>query len=43
MTGTQGEFSLKNVKKGTYALQISYIGYVTKCIDVDLSTQKKRP
>ena len=24
-TGTQGEFSLKDVKKGTYALQISYI------------------
>ena len=41
-TGAQGEFSLKNVKKGTYALQISYIGYATKCIDVDLSSQKKK-
>ena len=41
-TGTQGEFSLKNVKKGTYALKITYIGYATKCIDVDLSTQKKK-
>jgi len=41
-TGAQGEFSLKNVKKGTYALKISYIGYATKCIDVDLSTQKKK-
>ena len=41
-TGAQGEFSLKNVKKGTYALKISYIGYTTKCIDVDLSTQKKK-
>ena len=41
-TGSQGEFNLKNVKKGAYTLQISYIGYATKCIDVDLSTQKKK-
>ena len=41
-TGTQGEFSLKNVKKGTYVLKISYIGYVTKCVNVDLNTQKKK-
>ena len=41
-TGTQGEFSLKNVKKGTYALQVSYIGYATKCISVDLTQQKKK-
>jgi hypothetical protein len=41
-TGAQGEFNLKNVKKGAYALQVSYIGYATKCIDVDLSTQKKK-
>ena len=41
-TGTQGEFSLKNVKKGTYALQVSYIGYATKSISVNLTQQKKK-
>ncbi len=41
-TGAQGEFSLKNVKKGTYALQVSYIGYATKSISVDLTQQKKK-
>ena len=41
-TGTQGEFSLKNVKKGAYALQVSYIGYATKSISVDLTQQKKK-
>ena len=41
-TGAQGEFSLKNMKKGTYALQVSYIGYVTKSISVDLTQQKKK-
>ena len=41
-TGAQGEFSLKNVKKGTYALQVSYIGYATKNISVDLTQQKKK-
>ena len=41
-TGAQGEFSLKNVKKGAYALQISYIGYATKNISVDLTQQKKK-
>ena len=42
MTGAQGEFSFKNVKKGSYVLRISYIGYVMKCVDVDLSSQKKK-
>lgn len=41
-TGAQGEFSLKNVKKGTYTLQVSYIGYATKSISVDLTHQKKK-
>ncbi|MCR4958862.1 MAG: outer membrane beta-barrel protein [Prevotella sp.] len=41
-TGTQGEFSLKNVKKGAFALKISYVGYETKCISVDLTQQKKK-
>ena len=41
-TGTQGEFSLKGVDKGAYALKVSYIGYSTKCIAVNLTTQKKK-
>ena len=41
-TGAQGDFSLKDVKKGTYLLKISYIGYVTKFVGVDLKTQKKK-
>lgn len=41
-TGATGEFNLKNVKKGTYALKVSYVGYATKSIDVDLTTQKKK-
>lgn len=40
-TSIQGDFSFKNVKKGTYALKISSVGYVTKYIDVNLNTQKK--
>ena len=36
-TGAQGEFSLKNVKKGAYVLQVSYVGYATKSISVDLT------
>ena len=41
-TGTQGEFNLKNVKKGDYTVKISFIGYVTKYIGVELNKQKKR-
>ena len=41
-TGAQGEFSLKNVKKGAYVLQVSYVGYATKSISVDLTQQKKK-
>ena len=40
-TGTQGEFTFKNVKKGEYTLKISFVGYVTKYVDVNLNTQKK--
>ena len=40
-TGSQGEFTFKNVKKGTYSLKISFVGFTTKYVDVDLSTQKK--
>lgn len=41
-TGAQGEFNLKNVKKRAYALQVSYIGYATKDISVDLTQQKNK-
>lgn len=41
-TGAQGEFLFKNVKKGEYTLKISYIGFVTKYVGVDLKTQKKK-
>ena len=41
-TGSQGEFTLKNVKKGNYTLKLSFIGYVTKYIGVELNKQKKR-
>lgn len=41
-TGTQGEFNLKDVKKGNYALKISYIGFATKCVGLDLTAHKKK-
>ena len=41
-TGTQGGFALKGVSKGAYALKVSYIGYSTKSVAVDLTAQKKK-
>jgi len=41
-TGQQGEFSLKDVKKGTYALKVSYIGMETKSLNLDFTAQKKK-
>ena len=41
-TGENGGFRFKDVKKGEYALKVSYIGYVTKCVAVDLQNQKNR-
>ena len=38
-TGEQGTFSLKNVKKGQYTMKLSFIGYVTKYVDVDLKAK----
>lgn len=40
-TGEQGVFNFKEVKKGTYTLKLSFVGYVTKYVDVDLTAQKK--
>ena len=42
ITGNQGEFNFKSVKKGEYTLKISYIGYLTKCVGIDLEAQGKR-
>ena len=41
-TGTQGEFTFKDVKKGAYFLKITYIGYATRSIKIDLSAQQDR-
>ena len=41
-TGEQGKFDFKDVKKGEYVLKISYIGFETKYVRVDLRTQKKK-
>ena len=41
-TGTQGEFTFKDVKKGAYFLKITYIGYAAKSIKIDLSAQQDR-
>ena len=42
VTGTQGDFTFKSIKKGKYAVKISYIGFITKYVDVDLNAQKSR-
>ena len=42
VTGALGEFGFKGIKKGAYALKISYIGFVTKYVGVDLNAQKGR-
>jgi len=41
-TGTQGEFCFKDVKKGAYLLKITYIGYASRSIKIDLSNQQER-
>ena len=41
-TEAEGGFTLKNVKKGTYTLKISFIGFVTKYVDIELNKQKKK-
>lgn len=40
-TGSMGEFTFKNVQKGEYTLKISFVGFTTKHVDVNLNTQKK--
>ncbi len=41
-TRENGGFRFKDVRKGEYALKVSYIGFVTKCVAVDLQNQKNR-
>src|SRR5574344_586002 len=41
-TSSMGVFEFKDVKKAKYALKFSYIGYVTKYVDLDLTTKKDK-
>ena len=41
-TSELGAFRLTGVRKGKYTLKISYIGYVTKYVDVDLTNKKSK-
>ena len=41
-TGSMGEFTFKNVKEGEYTMRISFIGYTTKYVKLDLNAQKKK-
>ena len=42
VTDAQGAFNFKNINKGKYALKVSYIGYQTKYVDLDLNTKKSK-
>ena len=42
VTGEQGDFTFKSIKKGKYSVKVSYIGFITRYVDVDLNTQKSR-
>lgn len=41
-TSTLGAFEIKGVKKGKYALKVSYIGYQTRVLPLDLTKEKKK-
>lgn len=41
-TNTAGAFEVKGVKKGKYALKISYIGYQTRIFPLDLTKEHKK-
>ena len=41
-TSTLGAFEIKSVKKGKYALKVSYIGYQTRVLPLDLTKEKKK-
>ena len=39
-TDLNGQFKLTSMKKGKYIIKISYVGYVTKDVDLDLTNRK---
>ena len=41
-TGFDGSFNIKNVKAGKYALKITYVGFQTKVLSLDLTNQKDK-
>lgn len=41
-TGTDGSFTVKNVKKGKYALKITYVGYQDHVLPIDLTNKKDK-
>ncbi len=41
-TSEVGAFEIKGVKKGNYALKVSYIGYLPRFVPLDLRKEKKR-
>ena len=41
-TDMNGAFEMKSVKKDKYKLKITYVGYQTKELDLDLTTQKEK-
>lgn len=41
-TDIKGNFSIKNVKKGKYALKVTYIGFVEHVIALDLTNKKTK-
>ena len=41
-TGTDGSFAVKNVKKDKYVVKITYVGYQTKLMPLDLTNKKNK-
>ena len=41
-TGFDGSFNIKNVKAGKYALKITYVGFQTKILPLDLTNKKDK-
>ena len=41
-TGFDGSFNIKNVKAGKYALKITYVGFQTKVLPLDLTNKKDK-
>ncbi len=41
-TDTNGAFNIKNVKKGKYALKVTFIGYQDNVVSLDLTNKKEK-